>query len=259
MKSFLLLLGLLLTIIPLSSALTCDEYLYSTGYSTAHNTQTWANGEKITSVYGKNSGLYEEGAAGQQIVTGPGRSEIDTSGEMTDGFIQSTTLTSTGPMAAWDSASINSLIPNESEIACTASQLVYFGDDTITSGLNPSHAQADGQVGVMANNGVYQSDKVTDSTSYGLSGRADVNGSFYGDLAASLETGLDKDSDTKNHEDSVRRHVFGASAGKVSGKIDWIWNDYTADSLNVTAGNETVKTAANETEVNNTSVEEAES
>jgi len=228
-----------------NAELTIDEFVYSTGGSSSVNSQTWVDADKITSVWGDNSGKYSEGAAGQQIVTGPGRSTIEMAAVMGAGFNQSTVVTNTGQMAAWDTLSMESLILNESELECTASQIVYNGADTVTTGSTPAHVWADGQVGVMGTNGRYESDKTNDDTSYGLSGRADINGSFYGDLATGTETGRDTDSNIKNHEDGVYRHVFGGSAGKVSGKIDWIWDDYE-DPINVTAVDEVVNNTTEE-------------
>lgn len=236
---FLVLLALVLSVYPAYAGFTATEYIYSTGGACINNDQQWSDGDRLTQVWRPSDGNLNEGAAGQQIVTGPGMSEVEVRAELNSKYQQSTTLTYTGGGAAWDSLHTNNLVPNESELACTAGNIAYGGE--ATSGATPSHQWATGQVGMQGPTGRYETTKYLDGSTYALSGKMQGTGMIHGDLFAGAESGTDKDSDTKNYENSVRRHVFGASndTGVVGAIIDWTWDDFS-DPFNLTAANETV-------------------
>lgn len=242
----LTLLALILSCHPAYAGFTATEYIYSTGGACINNDQQWSDGDRLTQVWRPSDGNLNEGAAGQQIVTGPGMSEVEVKAELTSKYQQSTTLTYTGGGAAWDSLHTNNLVPNESELACTASEIVYYGDGTTTNGATPNHQSATGQIGMQGPTGRYEVTKYLDGSTYALSGKMQGTGMIHGDLFAKAESGTDKNSNTKNYENSVRRHVFGASndTGVVGGFIDWTWTDFS-DPFNITA-HEEVNTTSEE-------------
>ncbi len=249
----LIVIALFLTY-PVSATITATEYIHTTGGTCLNNDQTIKSGDNISKVW-RAGDEYHEINAGQQIVTGPGNTEIDSQTVMTSGYEQNTNLKYSGGGAVWDTLYEGSIIPNVSELACTAGELA-LSDQDVTSGSLPLDLSIDGQIGAQGPNGVYKSGKVADGESYALSGDFVGRGAYYGDLMAAAGAGADKDSNEQNYGSTMKRHVLGVSnlTGGIVASTDWSSED-PRDIFNFT---EAVNTTANQTaagEVVNTTEE----
>jgi len=247
---------------PSSASFTATEYIHSTGGVHINNDQTIQTGDNISRVW-RPTDQYHEINAGQQIVTGPGNSEVDTNTVMTAGYEQNTNLKYSGGGAVWDTLYSGSIIPNVSEIVCTA------GDIGTSSGSTPGSLPLDqwmnGQIGAQGPNGEYKSGKYAGGSDYALSGDFVGRGAYYGDLSAASGAGADKDSNEQNYAATMKRHVLGVSnmTGGVIASTDWTSDDprnifNISEAVNATADfSEEPNATANETDERNlTAVDE---
>ncbi|MCK9592337.1 MAG: hypothetical protein M0Q91_10065 [Methanoregula sp.] len=225
----------------LSADWTASEYIYATGGIHSNIDIENTDGTNLKSVWGPNAGLFQQVTAASQYVTGPGISEMDLSSSLGSEYKSVSQISYTGGGAVWDTLAVNSMTPNESELACTASDVVYTGTDTITGSI-PDHVQAVGMTGAQGPNGVYISDKLTDPDIYALSSQFKGQGMYHADFVTGTELGHDKDSATLQHIDENRRHQFASSnlTGGISAKIDYTVNlaDFS-DPFGLTPANQT--------------------
>lgn len=248
-----LVLILLLLISPSLADWAADEQIYSTG-GIHHNTdQKWEDGTNLQVFRGD---FYQGGTAGSQTVTGPGLSELSSSAQLSSSYTSGKKLSYTGGGATWDTLTVNSMTPNVSELECSASRIVYVGDEELVSGSTPNHVRASGQTGAQGSSGTYISDKLVDSGVYALSSKFVGQGMFHSDWNTQTEKGFDKDSNTLQHTDESRRHLFGASnlSGGISASVDYTVNlmefsdPFGLTPANQTEVNETMDTTVNLTE-----------
>lgn len=254
MKTLVLILivSALIILYPSSADWTADEYIYSTGGVHQNTDHQWKDGTNLQ-VFGP--AFYQGGTAGSQTVTGPGLSELTTSAKLSSSFVSGKELSYTGGGATWDTLTVNSMTPNVSELECSASQIVYTGQETV-SGSTPNHVKAEGQTGAQGSSGTYISDKLVDTGTYALSSKFRGQGMFHSDWSTQTEKGYDKDSDTLQHTDESRRHLFGASnlSGGISASVDYTVNlmefsdPFGLTPTNQTEVNETMNLTANLTE-----------
>lgn len=224
---------------PVSADINAQEYVHCTGGLTSNNAQSIVSGDNISKVW-RAGDQYQEINAGQQIVTLPGNSEYDTATAINAGLSQNTNLAYSGGGAVWDTLYQGSLIPNVSELACTAGELSISGEGS-TTGSMPLDQSVNGQIGSMGPNGVYTSGKYASGQTYALSGDFTGRGAYYGDLYAASGAGANKDSDEQNYGASMRRHVLGVSnlSGGIIAQTDWTADD-PRNIFNFTEVNETV-------------------
>lgn len=255
MKTLVLILivSALIILYPSSADWTADEYLYSTGGVHQNTDQQWEDGTNLQVFRGD---FYQGGTAGSQTVTGPGLSELSSSAQLSSSYTSGKELSYTGGGATWDTLTVNSMTPNISELECSASQIVYVGDGGLVSGSTPNHVRAEGQTGAQGSSGTYISDKLVDSGVYALSSKYRGQGMFHSDWSTKTEKGYDKDSDTLQHTDESRRHLFGASnlTGGISASVDYTVNlmefsdPFGLTPSNQPAVNETLNQTGNLTE-----------
>lgn len=251
MRSLVLILLLLIT--PSLADWTADEQVYSTGGIHQNTDQQWEDGDDLQVFRGN---FYQGGTAGSQTVTGPGLSELTASAKLSSAYVSSKELAYTGGGATWDTLTVNSMTPNISELECSASQIVYVGNEGLVSGSTPNHVRASGQTGAQGSSGTYISDKLVDSGVYALSSKFVGQGMFHSDWNTQTEKGFDKDSNTLQHTDESRRHLFGASnlTGGISASVDYTVNlmefsdPFGLTPSNQPAVNETLNQTVNLTE-----------
>lgn len=233
---------------PTEAALSIQKSGTTSGFTTSNMDAQWVDGDRITQVW-PVEGPYNEGASAQQLVAGPGSTAIDISAELKSDYSRQTTVsTKKAQFAVWDSLATRNIIPNESEVACTAGELAYAGTGT-SSGSTPLDQQAYGQTGATGS-GKYGSAQYNDGSTFAQSAKFEGNGSLYGDLTAGAKSGSDKDDDDQDYENWIQDHQLWAG-DKTAALIDWTWDDFS-DTFNLT--NETVAD-----EGGNSTPEEAES
>lgn len=210
---------------PSSASFTATEYIHSTGGVHINNDQTIQTGDNISRVW-RAGYEYNETNSAQQIVTGPGNSEVDTETVMTAGYEQNTNLKYSGGGAVWDTLYSGSIIPNVSELSCTAGDIGTARTSTDTGSL-PLDQWMNGQIGAQGPNGEYRSGKYADGQDYALSGDFVGRGAYYGDLSAASGAGASKDSNEQNYAATMKRHVLGVSnmTGGVIASTDWTSDD----------------------------------
>ena len=248
----LVLLAFVLFIIsaPTEAALSIQKSGTTAGFTTSNMDAQWADGDRINQVW-PVAGPYNEGASAQQLVAGPGSTAIDISAELKSDYSRQTTVsTKKTQFAVWDTLATRNIIPNESEVACTAGELAYAGTGT-SSGSTPLDQQAYGQTGATGS-GKYGSAQYNEGSTFAQSAKYEGTGTLYGDMTASAKSGFDKDDDDLIMRTGQDHHV----RDKTAAVIDWTWDDFS-DPFNLTV-NESVNETVVDEEVSNTS-EEAES
>ena len=239
---------------PVTAGFTAEEYIHSTGSLHINNDQTLITGDNISGVW-RSGDQYSEINAGQQIVTGPGNSKVDTQVIMTAGYEQNTDLKYSGGGAVWDTLYLGSSIPNESVLTCTAGSIGSSSLEGVTAGTLPLDQSINGQIGAQGPNGEFKSGKYASETSYALSGDFVGRGAYYGDILAAAGAGSDSDSNEQNYKSTMHRHVLGTSnfTGGVIASTDWSSDD-PREILNFTAA---VNVTTNVTQTNETAIDES--
>jgi len=241
-------LALFITSAPSSAAMSIKKSGTTAGFTTSNMDASWADGDRITQVW-PVEGPYNEGASAQQLVAGPGSTAVEITADLKSDYSRKTTIvTKQAQYAVWDTLATRNLVPNESEVACTAGELAYAGTETST-GSTALDQQISGQTGTMGS-GKYGSAQYNDGTTYAQSAKFQGNGTLYGDMSASAKSGFDKDDDDQDYENWIQDHQLW-TGDKTAALIDWTWDDFS-DPFNLT--NETVAD-----EGGNSTPEEAES
>lgn len=198
-----------------------DENIVSTGGVISFDETEVHDGEDLA-VFGANKGFKQRSAGASQYVTGPGVSKYISTAEIGNGIASSSELHHTGVGATWDTLAVSSLIPNESELSCVGDRLA-IASEMVATGRTPDHVEVSAMVGSQGTGGDYTVDKLVNTDTYSLSSDFYGRGMYHTDISIEREIGFDKDSDTMQHTDHVRRHKLGSSnlSGIISGYTDY--------------------------------------
>lgn len=263
-KYFALFLGIVFLLFLSSPVLAGFQIIESantkTGGIHGNSAYNWEDGTHISSVWGSSNGLYLQGAAAQQIVTGPGKNSYSSDASLQNQFYKTSDLNYTNGGAVWDTLAVESLTPNESELVCEAGQLAVSGEYISNTGTYPDHISAAGMTGAQGNEGHYVSDKTLNTDAYALSASFKGTGMYHANLDGITEAGYDKDSDNMNHREDIHhtQFVYEGINGSMNATTDYVVGlvDF-GDPLNLKdlySANETVAD-----EGGNSTPEEAES
>lgn len=217
----IIILCLFLMVPSVSAGFEAMEYLYSSGAIHAHSSHQWETGDDLQ-VWPYAGTVYHGGAAGQGVTTSPaGTAEYDSKAVMTAGYTSETALRYQGGGTYYDTLYTRDLQPNESELACSAGDLSAL--DGGSTGATPDESYIDAQVGGMGDSARYESDKLVDAGTYGISAKYEGTGLFAGRIDGSTKAGADKNSTELNYAAELHRDVFTSSnlTGQSVASIDW--------------------------------------
>ena len=255
--SFLLLLFLALTFIvvldtPKAHADgTSHESIVASSIH-VNNDAEWADGTNLKSVW-PGSEFGQSGTAASQYVSGPGVSVLEASSSHGNAVTSSSDFTYTNGGATWDTLTVDSSTPNESELACSGGDVT--AGTSHTTGSIPDHVTVEAMTGAQGPSGRYVSDKLSSPDTAAISARFEGPGLFHSDYKKTEETGFDKNSNTLQHSLSEKRHIFASSnlTSTIQAAVDYQEDLMNfSDPFGLTPTNQT----ANET-INQTASEEA--
>lgn len=233
------------------------EYLWSTGPLHAHSATTSESGDDLqVRPFGGTPGIYNGMASGQMVTTGVnGTAMYSGDSSLNSQYSASTTVQYTDGGVVSDSLATLNIQPNESELACTASEVAMSGSVS-KSGATPDQQWAVGEMTAMGRSGKYQSDKLSDEKTYALSADFQGRGTFNGHLDFAAESGLSKNCSDINYIAGGHRDFAGTSnlSGGLVGSIDWKFDDFS-NVLGANTSPQTLSEQINETPSTNTSEE----
>lgn len=198
--------------------------IYGKGTITSKTIASTEGGTNLLQ-FGKTEGTYNQIAGSSSVIT-TGLSVIDKTVDSDNGIYINTVAQSLGQISAHDSVGMLDSMSNIPKTLCDPSLAV--ADSSQSPKIQyPSYQNVEGQVGLMATTGKYQSSASLDGTDVDLraSSYFEGPGRAYGDFRGLIEQGVDENSSTLNFESIGRSHDANVGNGSfaVNTSINYKW------------------------------------